>query len=78
MRVSCAGVFTYTWTINNEKDRNMSDVRTCDGCDLHEDAGGFPDWVNGSCPSCDPDLGRWLAAFLAGEDVPDLETWWVS
>jgi hypothetical protein len=54
----------------------MSALRTCDGCERTEDAGGFPDWINGSCPDCDPDLGRWLALWKAGEPVPDLETWW--
>ena len=32
------------------------DERECDSCGVITDAGAWPDWVNGSCESCDPDI----------------------
>jgi len=30
--------------------------RQCDSCGLITDAGDYPDWVNGECEQCDPDV----------------------
>lgn len=30
--------------------------RQCDSCGLVTDAGAYPDWVNGECETCDPDI----------------------
>lgn len=32
------------------------DERECDSCGCITDAGAWPDWVNGSCESCDPEI----------------------
>lgn len=31
-------------------------LRSCDSCGLVTDAGEWPDWVNGFCEFCDPDI----------------------
>lgn len=31
-------------------------TRKCDECGRVTDAGEFPDWVNGKCEDCDPDI----------------------
>ena len=33
-----------------------SDMRSCDECCRETDAGEWPDWPNGICEECDPDL----------------------
>lgn len=32
------------------------DLRECDECGLITDAGEWPDWINGKCQTCDPDI----------------------
>lgn len=34
----------------------QTDWRQCDHCLRVEDAGAYPDWVNGLCGDCDPTL----------------------
>lgn len=34
----------------------MSGERQCDTCGLITDAGDFPDWINGECETCDPEI----------------------
>ena len=33
-----------------------ADVRSCDSCGRETDAGEWPDWVNGICEDCDPEI----------------------
>lgn len=32
------------------------ELRECDECSRVTDAGEFPDWINGKCEFCDPDI----------------------
>jgi len=33
-----------------------ANVRSCDECGRETDAGEWPDWVNGVCEECDPEI----------------------
>lgn len=35
---------------------HLDDLRECDECGRVTEAGEFPDWVNGKCEDCDPDI----------------------
>lgn len=38
-----------------DDDGSLSEgMRECDTCGRTEDAGSWPDWINGSCENCDP------------------------
>ena len=41
------------WTLSGEMAEGW---RECDDCGRTTDAGAWPDWVNGSCEDCDPDI----------------------
>lgn len=43
-------------TIETDYAKCDDDERECDSCGVITDAGEWPDWVNGSCESCDPDI----------------------
>lgn len=49
-------------------------MRSCDSCGRETDAGEWPDWVNGMCEDCDPDIllnyvdCDWCNAFIQVED----------
>ena len=43
-------------TIETDYAKCDDDERECDSCGVITDAGAWPDWVNGSCESCDPDI----------------------
>jgi hypothetical protein len=34
----------------------VADLRCCDNCGRVEDAGDYPDWINGACEECDPEI----------------------
>jgi hypothetical protein len=38
------------------EDDEFDGLRTCDTCDRVTDAGEFPDWINGRCELCDPEI----------------------
>jgi hypothetical protein len=46
-------------------------LRICDTCGAAEDAGGFPDWVNGRCETCDPSISETVPCSSCGEPVYD-------
>lgn len=43
-------------TIKTDYAKCDDDERECDWCGVITDAGAWPDWVNGLCESCDPDI----------------------
>jgi hypothetical protein len=43
-------------TLEDEPVAIDDDERECDSCGVITDAGEWPDWINGSCESCDPDI----------------------
>lgn len=45
-----------------------ANVRTCDECGRETDAGEWPDWVNGVCEECDPEIiDDYVPCHLCGE-----------
>ena len=45
-----------------------AEVRSCDVCGRETDAGEWPDWPNGICEDCDPDL---LLSWFDCDDCQD-------
>ena len=43
----------HPWTLSGEMAEGW---RECDDCGRTTEAGAWPDWINGSCEDCDPDI----------------------